>query len=183
MFYIVETQEQLNRFCYQGYKEAFIEIIPFNDNTHPALNHISLIYIRPLNDTKGYILCIDHNESLSLPLEEAIRALGSIQKIYVTDKKSFLYYFVIRHAQQLHTPPSPPYIHPPVFNLYKSHPSPNRLIPIAKHYEKYTHIYNQIKDFTPVSEFKDLTIKCFFYIESQGIYINQPVFDTHYEKI
>ena len=121
MFYIVETQEQLNRFCYQGYKEAFVEIIPFNDNTHPALNHISLIYIRPLNDTKGYMLCIDHNESLSLSLEEAIRALGSIQKIYVTDKKSFLYYFVIRHAQQLHTPPSPPYIHPPVFNLYKQH--------------------------------------------------------------
>ncbi len=36
--------------------------------------------------------------------------------------------------------------------------------------------------FTPVSEFKDLTIKCFFYIESQGIYINQSVFDTYYEK-
>ena len=182
MFYIVETQEQLNRFCYQGYKEAFVEIIPFNDNIHPALNHISLVYIRPLNDTKGYMLCVDHSESLSLPLEEITRALGSIEKIYVTDKKLFLYYFVMRHACQLHTPPSPPYIHSSVFNLYKSHPSPNRLIPIAKHYEKCAYIYNQIKDFTPVSEFKDLTIKCFFYIESQGIYINQSVFDTYYEK-
>ena len=182
MFYIVETQDQLNKFCYKRHEEAFVEIIPHNDSVHPAINQISLIYIRPLKDTKGYILCINHSESLSLSLEDAIRALSSINKIYVTDKKTLLHYFVLRHAQQLHTPPSPPYIHSPVFNLYKSHPSPNCLIPISKHYEKYTHIYNRIKDFTPVNKFKDLAIKCFYYVESQGIHIDQSIFDAFHEN-
>ena len=108
MFYIVETQDQLNKFCYKGYEEAFVEIIPHNDSVHPAVNQISLIYIRPLKDTKGYMLCIDHSESLSLSLEDAIIALSSINKIYVADKKTLLHYFVLRHAQQLHTLPSPP---------------------------------------------------------------------------
>ena len=182
MFYIVETQDQLNEFCYKGYEEAFIEIIPYNDSVHSAINQVSLIYIRPLKDTKGYMLCLNHSESLSLSLEDAIRALNSINKIYVVDKKSTLHYFILRHMQQLHTPPSPPYIHPPVFDLYKSHPSPNCLIPISKHYEKCTYIYSQIKDFTTVDTFRDTAIKCFFYVESQGIHIDQPTFDTYHEN-
>ena len=181
MFYIVETQEQLNKFCLRGYNEAFVEIIPFNDAVHPALNNISLIYVKPLIDPKGYIFCINHSESLSLSLDEVSTALRSIEKVYVLDKKSFLYYFIYKHICQLTSPP-PTYIHPPVFDLYKSHSSPNRLIPISKHYEKCTYIYNQIKDFTPVSDFKDLTIKCFFHVESQGIRIDQPTFATHYEN-
>ena len=55
-FYIVETPEQLNMFFELGYETVFIEPILFNDNIHPALNHISLLYIKPLNNDKGYIL-------------------------------------------------------------------------------------------------------------------------------
>ncbi len=31
-----------------------------------ALNDVSLVYIRPFNDTKGYMLCVDHSETTSL---------------------------------------------------------------------------------------------------------------------
>ena len=56
MFYIIETSEQLNEFFEIGYEKVFAEPILFNDQVHPALNHISLLYIKPLNNDKGYIL-------------------------------------------------------------------------------------------------------------------------------
>ncbi len=43
MFYIVETQEQLNEFFNIGHDKVFVEPILYNDNVHPALNHVSLL--------------------------------------------------------------------------------------------------------------------------------------------
>ena len=101
MFYLIETQEQLDIFEYKGIKEAFVEVIPYNDNVHPALNKVSLLYIKPLNDTKGYMLCVRHSESLSLNITPINALLQSIDKIYVRDKKSFLYYFQIKKVIDL----------------------------------------------------------------------------------
>ena len=55
MFYIVETQEQLEEFFNIGHDKVFIEPILYNDRVHPALNHVSLLYIKPLINDKGYI--------------------------------------------------------------------------------------------------------------------------------
>ena len=30
MFWLVESKDQIERFCQSGYKEAFVEIIPYN---------------------------------------------------------------------------------------------------------------------------------------------------------
>lgn len=35
MYWLIENEEQLKGFYNSGYKEAFIEIIPFNDRIHP----------------------------------------------------------------------------------------------------------------------------------------------------
>jgi len=64
MYWLIEEQEQLEVLLNSGYKEAFIEIIPFNNNIHPAQNNVSLVYIRPLLASKGYMLCIYHSEAL-----------------------------------------------------------------------------------------------------------------------
>ena len=66
MFYIVETTEQLDEFIHTGYKSVFVEPVYYNDLAHPAINELSLLYIKPINDNKGYILCLKHNEALSL---------------------------------------------------------------------------------------------------------------------
>jgi len=66
MFYIVENLDQLKEFYNKGYKEAYIEVIPYSYKTHPVKTPISLVYIRPLNVTKGYILAINHSETLRL---------------------------------------------------------------------------------------------------------------------
>ena len=65
MYWLVENEEQLSVLKNSGYKKAFIEVIPFNDTIHPSQNNISLVYLRPINATKGFMLCIKHSESLN----------------------------------------------------------------------------------------------------------------------
>jgi hypothetical protein len=93
MFWIIENKEQLETFYLNEYKEVFVEIIPFHNHIHPVLNNVSLIYIRPLTDTKGYIICVDHSETLSVGETYIKRLFQQLDTIYVRDKKLFLYYF------------------------------------------------------------------------------------------
>ena len=37
MYWLVENEEQLSVLINSGYKEAFIEVIPYNDTIHPAI--------------------------------------------------------------------------------------------------------------------------------------------------
>ena len=60
MYFIIEDKEQLDIFYNSGYKEAFIEVIPYNNNVHPTQNGVSLVYIRPIQARKGFMLCVDH---------------------------------------------------------------------------------------------------------------------------
>ena len=65
MYWLIEEKDQIEFLLNSGYKEAFIEVIPYNDRVHPRLNKISLIYIRPIDAEKGYMLCINHSEALN----------------------------------------------------------------------------------------------------------------------
>ena len=66
MYWLVENEEQLNVLINSGYKKAFIEVIPYNDTIHPVQNHVSLVYIRPIEASKGFMVCIAHSESLNV---------------------------------------------------------------------------------------------------------------------
>jgi len=98
MFYIVETNEQLNEFFNKGYDRVFVEPILTNDNTHPSLNKISLLYIKPLNGDKGYILSINHTEALQLNKTPISQLLNSFEEIYVRDRKTFIYFFPLTNV-------------------------------------------------------------------------------------
>ena len=56
MYWLVENKEQLNVLINSGYKKAFIEVISHNDTIHPVQNHVSLVYIRPIEASKGFIV-------------------------------------------------------------------------------------------------------------------------------
>jgi len=56
MFWLVESDSQLKGFYESGYKEAFVEVIPYNNRIHPTINKVCAIYLRPLLATKGYII-------------------------------------------------------------------------------------------------------------------------------
>ena len=94
-FYIVETNEQLSDLFYMGYDKVFVEPIYYNDNLHPSLNHVSLLYIKPLNNDKGYIVCLDHSEVLSIDKVSIDNLLSSFDELYVRDRKSFIYHFPV----------------------------------------------------------------------------------------
>ena len=60
MFWLIESKEQLDRFYNSSYKEAFVEIIPYNNRIHPTQNQVCAVYIRPLQSTKGFLIPISH---------------------------------------------------------------------------------------------------------------------------
>ena len=111
MYWLVEDEEQLSVLTNSGYKEAFIEVIPYNDTIHPVLNHVSLVYIRPIEASKGFMVCIAHSEALNALNTQINEILGKFKKLYCRDKKEILYYFPLKTLHDINQPPNP-YIRP-----------------------------------------------------------------------
>jgi hypothetical protein len=190
MFWLIETKEQLREFVNQDYKEVFVEVIPYHNHIHPALNDVCLIYVRPTYDTKGYMLCIDHSETMSIGKTYVEKILQHIDTVYVRDKKTFLYYFQlnkvidISSVKHIETPTEP------VFDIfYRKHPNKtdiNKIMPIVKHYEVCENIYNKLQQviLEPKPEYVKFYNKgalAFFGIEKNGIKINKDKFYKYYE--
>jgi hypothetical protein len=58
---LVNRDTRTNKYLIdRNYNEAFIEIIPYHDKIHPALNDVSLVYLDRLMKQKGicYVLTI-----------------------------------------------------------------------------------------------------------------------------
>ena len=191
MYWLIETEHQLDYLISKNYKEAFIEIIPLHNNVHPAINDVSLVYFKPSIETKGYMLCIDHSEALSISKTHIHALLQNINRVWVRDKKNALYYFPIKGLLDLNliTPTYIPEL-PNVYNvLYQRYPNKvdiNRIIPIVKHYEVCEHIYNAVKpafkqELPPYFDFyNNHTTLAFFGIEKNGIKIDETVFEEHF---
>ena len=189
MYWLIETEEQLEYFIQNPIREAFIEIIPIHDQVHPAINDVSLVYIKPFNDAKAYMLCVDHSETFSINKTTISALIHSIDKVWVRDKKSALYYFPFKNMCCL-SPLNPTYIQ----NDTQAHihfqntdyPKLNRIIPVSKHYEKCENIYKQVKQVLSqplpdyYSFYNEKVILAFFGIERNGIKINQQQFNEHY---
>ena len=91
MFYIIEKSSQLQQL---EFEDCFVRFIPFNNNFHPALTELSLVYVRPLDGKKGYILCINHNESLSLSKDEVFDWLDThTENLWLLNKKEALHWY------------------------------------------------------------------------------------------
>ena len=82
MYWLIENREQLKVLINSGYKKAFIEVIPYNDTIHPVLNRVSLVYIRPLEASKGFMVCIAHSESLNALNTGVDKLLEKFETLY-----------------------------------------------------------------------------------------------------
>jgi len=194
MYWLVEDIEQLTSFYNLGYKEAFIEVIPFNDRIHPVHNSVSLVYIRPLLATKGFMLGVSHSEALNEIAPHITAILQKFDVLYCRDKKEILHYFPLKHLLDITTPPHP-YIRSttPTHELfYRNHGKNieiNKIIPIVKHYEICEQTYNDLKPnietlITPYSEFFNNKVTLVFNaIERNGIRINKSEFENHFYPI
>jgi hypothetical protein len=202
MFYIIEKQDQLDQ-LHIG-EDTFIHIIPTNENYHPALQNISLIYVRWIKGHKGYILCVNHSESLSLKITDILNKLSKVNNLYTLDKKAVLHHFSTLSPQLIDVQLVSSYYTLQNINIeqYESKVEtdfkrkyytevPSTLIPIAKHYEKYENIYDHIEQtINKISENLDeyaflnhYVAPLFYNIEKQGIKLSKEPFIEHFKTL
>tara|TARA_R110002167_G_scaffold61603_1_gene173966 strand:+ start:7715 stop:8992 length:1278 start_codon:yes stop_codon:yes gene_type:complete len=194
MYWLIEDLEQLKVFYNSGYKEAFIEVIPFNDKVHPTQNDVSLVYIRPLLASKGFMLCVNHSETLNGVNTHINTILKKFKKLYCRDKKEILHYFPLKELYDI-TPPPHTYIRPTTQThelYYRQHGDNkdlNRIIPIVKHYEICETIFGDLKaninrEKTKYDEFfNNKTSVVFNAIERSGIRIHNETFEKHFHPV
>jgi len=192
MFYIIETEEQLQQLDKPEANACFINIIPTNDNHHPSLTKPCLIYYN--DGEKGYILPIDHSEAFKLNWEIVKKFISNIEVVYVLDKKFHLYFLpgdnlydfnFIKYVDESQFDTK---VHID-FNHEKYYLNDvNTLIPIPKHYEKWENIYKHLVDklyfskwFVPNPFLNEHYTNVFYEIEKNGIGIDPRKFNKHFE--
>ena len=190
MFWLIENTDQLKGFYNKGYKEAYIEVIPYSYKTHPVTNKISLVYVHPLNAHKGYIISINHSESMPLNSEYIAELIGSYDTLYVWGKKEFLHYYVHKNIIDISLA-SPEYemetttAHQILQQRAKDKLDINRIVPIVKHYETCEKNYNNLKQYfnEPVNEFYNNRVPLVFNsIERSGLRVNRELFKQYFDK-
>jgi hypothetical protein len=183
LFWLVEDNEQLSKFLSQEHKEVFVELILENDNIHPTLNKLSLIYIRPLLASKGYIATISHNETLSCNITHINALLQTYDKIYVRDKKQFMYFFPNRNVLDINFIENldgkfRTNVHEYFYQKFPNNKKINKIIPVTKHYEKCENIFKEVKNIVnkPLPDcfnfYNKNVTNVFWFIEQEGININ-----------
>ena len=190
MFWLIETQSQIEYLINRQYKEVFIEIVPHHDKVHPALNDVSLVYFRPSIETKGFMLCIDHSETLSINKTLVNTLLQGIEQLWVRDKKNALYYFQIKSLLDINILTNP-YIpeqtptHTYFYNKYPDNKEINKIIPVVKHYEVCENNFHTLSPYfsSPVNSFyNDKLTVVFNLIEKNGIKIDRKIFDEYFPQ-
>jgi len=184
MYYIVETEEQLNRLHCSG-NECYIRIIPMNDEYHSSLTSPCLIYFRTF-EGKGYIFPINHSEAFKLDFNKIVEWIESkYEKIYTINKKECLYYFDSPKLIDIpYDTPNYSRFRESIYHKYSYLPFCNSLVPISKHYETEEEIFNEIKEKLPteINEFYNgIFPKVFKLIEEQGLRIHTDYFNKYFK--
>jgi hypothetical protein len=195
MFYIIEKHSQLQHL--PSFNDCFVQFIQQNDNFHPKLSPLSLIYIRDITQHKGYILCLDHNESFSLDQQETLNwLLGNTDRLFVINKKKALYHFPypdkLFDIQFIEQPDLTNALNIPAISFYYTHhtanPIVNKLIPISKHYEESERVFDVVLPIIHKFRAEDAVYafnngpltRVFHAIESNGIKVDKQCFIDAY---
>ena len=193
MYWLIETEEQIEYLFRRGFEEAYIEVIPTNHTLHPSINDVSLVYYRPTNDTKGYMICVNHSEALSVSKTRVNELLKQTKKLWTLDKKDTLFYFPIQSLLDVNLI-SPTYIQEPTTahsilqQRYNNKQDLNRIVPISKHYERSETTYNAVKHKfeqpLPIhfEFYNKWATLAFFGIERNGIKIDKDEFKKHFNR-
>ena len=185
MYWLIEDIEHIETICRIRHQVAYVDIIPCSHNLHPVENSVCAIYLRFENDNKGYIISINHSETINFDLEIVERVLNSIEKINVRDRKEFLHYFPIKHCYQ-HSPSPHTYIpqltqaHTQLYSRYPSIQNLNTIVPIVKHYEVCEQNYVNFKG--DINPFYNKAALVFNQLERAGIKVDRTLFEQYFDK-
>ena len=190
MYWLIEDLEQLTQFYNSGYNEAFIEVIPTDHAEHPTQNSVSLVYIKPIQSSKGFILSIDHSETFNNDKTHIDAILKKFKVLYCRDKKEILHYFPLKTLYDINTPPTT-YIRPSTksHDIFYNRGVDNKSIPVVKHYELCEKIFNGLKDNidkikTDYDEFFNNRVSVVFNaIERSGLQVHVPTFEGYFHSL
>ena len=197
MFYIVESESQLDYICALGRNGCYVEVISGNDNFHPKLTFTVAVYIRPLQHKEGYIIPIKHTEGLNVGIERVESILNCYDNKYVVNKKEFLYHFKTKGLIDLAlmyslknyetlSLPNPPNAINWYYNKHRNNPELNKIIPISKLFEKCERNYRSIEDLFDQAEevtsqqswkfYNDVATAVYYTMEQPGLKIKTEEF-------
>jgi hypothetical protein len=186
MYWLIEDINHIETICRIKHESAYIDVIPCSHNLHPIENSVCVLYFRFERDDKGYIIPVNHSETINFELEEVEKVLNSIEKIYVRDRKEFLHYFPIKHCYQ--PSPSPhTYIpqltqaHTQLYNRYPEIQNLNTIVPIVKHYEVCEQNYVNFSGLNQ-NPFYNKAALVFNQLERAGIKVDQTKFEQYFDK-
>ena len=166
MFYIVESDQQLNYLCALGRNEAYVEVISSNDRYHGILTGTVAAYIRPIGHSEGYIIPINHSEGLNVSKERVREVLNCFHTLYTFNKKTLLYHFIhgnihdinlmysMREYESLQLP-DPPHTIQWFYNRLSEKKDLNTIIPLPKLFEKCERNYRALEEY--IQEYKFMT--------------------------
>ena len=193
MFYIIETDTQLDRIQSLGRLGGYVDIIPTNFYFHPKLTNTVAVYIRPVNSKHGFIIPIDHDEGLNVTRERVYEVLKSFTTLYTLDKKLLLYHFNLQGAtdlsllysmvkfEKLEYSRDFMFINT-FYNKFKNIEYTNKLIPISKLYEASETIYDKVKDVINLDIpsgfdfYNNTATNVFFLLEQSGLGVHRDQF-------
>ena len=195
MHYLIETQDQLERFFKDEGNECYLQFITNNSDTHPQLQSLCSLYIYSFSKEKGFIINLNHPEAfeLSLPLsylqlytnifvKEKIKALLYIPHLPYTDIQSI--YYLLKNEPLASLPKTG--AHTFYERKYGAN-NVNKIIPIAKHYEAVTQefdaLYPYISNYEseePNKFYNEILTPTLSKMISEGIKIND-VFREHFK--
>ena len=197
MFYIVESDAQMNYLCALSRKGCFVEVISGNDNYHPKLSSTVAVYIRPLDHKEGYILPIEHTEGLNLSIDKVQSVLNCFDVKYVVNKKNYLYHFrgkgiidlalvySLKNYETLQLPNAPQSINW-YYNKYRDNPELNKIIPLTKLFEKCERNYRSVEDLFEQSKevvgtdywkfYNQVAAGVYYLMEQSGLSIKEEEF-------
>lgn len=186
MFYIVESQDQLQLLENYAAKGAYLEVVSSHDYYHPSLTFTVAVYIRPLDHKEGYIVPIKHDEGLNVDKDRVYSILFKYKVLYVLDKKNLLFHFNLQNVidvsllysmvkfERLEITQRDNTIFW-FYNKFSEFPNVNQLIPISKLFERCESTFCNIEkhlDLEIPSGFEfynTIATNVFFLIEQTGL--------------
>jgi hypothetical protein len=185
MYWLIEDPKHIDILASIKHEVAYVEVIPTSHNLHPVENEVCAIYIRPRDDSKGYIIPINHSETINSTVDDCLKVLNSIKNIYVRDRKEFLHYFCLKHCYQ-YSPSPHTYIpqqttaHTHIYNKYPNIQYLNTIVPIVKHYEVCEQNFVNFKG--ELNPFYNKAALVFNQLERAGIKVDPQLFEQYFDQ-
>ena len=185
MYWLIEDPRHIDILARIEHDVAYVEVFPTSHNLHPVENEICALYIRPRDDSKGYIIPINHSETINSTIDDCLKVLNSIKYIYVRDRKELLHYFCLKHCYQ-YSPSPYTYIpqlttaHNYIYNKYAVVQNLNTIVPIVKHYEVCEQNYANFKG--EINPFYNKAALVFNQLERTGIKVDPQLFEQYFDQ-